>query len=1169
MTESGADASSEAVRDGFIRDAVDYRSSLVGMLERRLFGPTGQQKQWITQAPVRTLYDGCSTTSEERPMGPYVNSTGQEVLCVSPRALYVAGVLWGSHGATTSEPEVDADDGPPGEVVERPTRGADPNASTTDHADVDDEALPDDIDGLGRRRSMAVSFRTPTESAPVALTITYGTYVPITCRFGSQDHRLWERVAHTASYELPNAREGSELLASGDHVLRVGWRRRPDDTDGSEIVTVWFSNDTGQTAIADEVCAAMFQVEATVITASLLPYASVRRMTDPIDLLYRDVVDLAVGHGTDVVVEQDGGSVTIRTSAIPIAHVPAMTPDVSDSDGTPLAIGMRDLGDDNEVARLGVDRLMSAYAEWIEKRRAELSSLDGQASVFGTANIDQCQQFLDDMAAGWEQFKNDEEVRRCLMDASHAMDRQRVGATAARRAVTHDGEQITIDGSNPHLASPPQSYWRPFQLAFVLASIPKVVDAQHSGRGNVDVIWMPTGGGKTEAYLGLAAFTILWERRQETIAGGNGAKPTMRVLMRYTLRLLTVQQFLRSSALMCALERIREAAPERYGIGEVRIGAWVGSTTTDNTREAALRRLRRASEASEEVGFLLTQCPWCGAAMGHAVDGSIAGYSAVARVNGPGKRVLASCPDPTCDFHYREVRLGNRTFPRGLPVLEVDDDVYETPPDFVIGTIDKVAMMWSQTGAQRLFGVKERKRIAGTRPPALFIQDELHLITGPLGSLNGAIEMMLEELCQADGGRAPLMVASTATTRNYQAQIGALYGRSAQLVPPPGLDIGDSFFSVTDHDQPSRAYVGVCSSGGFTASSVQLAVLSTLAHFAPVLEGQMVKHSGLSVDPYWTNVCFFSSRASLGSLTSLVESKMKSQLYLVRRASGARSGTIDEAGERQPQRWMRPPREITATSSENVSAVLADLSIPVGHPGCIDLCFATSMIEVGLDVSRLGLMTVIGQPKASSQYIQVTGRVGRSRGAPALVVDVLGTRTPRDRSHYEHFGSFHRRLYASVEGASVTPFTEPALERTAPTVAAVLSQVFGVGATIREQVDSYWDRLTELFVDRATRCGDSRSVAVVQDQLARLRRASKLVPHKPLVWSDWARPEDSFLVPFGSPLPPDRLIPAYWRVLTSTRSVDPDAVGFLHDPGVQPQPQLAANDAGHDEEDFM
>lgn len=272
---------------------------------------------------------------------------------------------------------------------------------------------------------------------------------------------------------------------------------------------------------------------------------------------------------------------------------------------------------------------------------------------------------------------------------------------------------------------------------------------------------------------------------------------------------------------------------------------------------------------------------------------------------------------------------------------------------------------------------------------------------------------------------------------------------------------------------------------------------------------------------------------------------------------------------RRTERWVAPPREITATSSENVSAVLADLAIPAGEKGAIDLCFATSMIEVGLDVQRLGLMTVIGQPKASSQYIQVTGRVGRSLDAPALVVAVLGTRTPRDRSHYEHFGSFHRRLYASVEGASVTPFTEQALERSVPTVAAILCQVLGTGADIPQRVDSYWDRLTELLVDRASRCSGAAGVANVKRELARLRTAVGFNKVAGYDWVDRAQPEQGFLFAFGAPVPAERP-PDYWWVLTSTRSVDPDAVGMLHTPGVEArQPKSAATGVDDDDEELM
>lgn len=1159
MTDSNTTADTNASTTATIATPTELRSSLVAALKRQLFGPEPGHDQWPGTRGAVVVSDGASIASMERPVGPFRTFAGEEVLALNPRDLYLTGVLWGSHDVDTEDDD-DGDANNGGPIDDGPSKVWTHEA--VEHDDHDNEDLPDDVDDHGKRRSLALSFRVPASTTNAEMSIRFGTYSRITVDFLDRPHVLWERTSHQLHPTLDLTTSAQMTLASQQHSLTVGVVSRPDG-EGSRLITVWVRNDTGNDAINHPVEGALFQVAVSITVDEVMPYARSTRRGDRLDLLYRDIIDLAVGHGTDVAVHHGEHGVVVSSNALPVVEVPAMTPDVTDDDGAPYHIGMKDLADFAPAARQGVERLMADYGAWIMQQRSRLGGLDDDELQAAHANLDRCEEFLAEVRAGWQLVLNDGEVRRCLADASSAMHYQRISSTAPlRRTETNDG-LIEVPGRSPH-ASAPLSIpkWRPFQVAFVLASLPKIVDPAHAGRGNVDVVWMPTGGGKTEAYLGLAAFTILWQRRMATAADPNDRKASTKVLMRYTLRLLTVQQFLRSASLICALEFIRRDHPERYGKGEVRIGTWVGASTTPLKRETAVKKLRDALKSKEPHGFLLSRCPWCGAGMGEVAEKGVIGYEIVQLPNKNVKRVLAHCPDPTCPFARHQVKQGNVTLERGLPVLEVDEDVYDYPPDFVIGTVDKVAMMWSQTGAQRLFGLSNGQRFAP--PPALFIQDELHLINGPLGSLNGMYEVMLEELCRSADGEAPLYVASTATTRDFERQIAALYDRTAALVPPPGVDISNGFFSRVTDRQPSRMYVGVCASGGAPNAVVQLAVLAGLAHFVPALGDLIDQGSMLSEDPYWTDVVFFSSRAALGTLTSRVESEMTTKLDRIRRASGINSGPLDESGQRRNRRWMSPPREITATASENVTDVLDDLGIAMGERDAIDLCFATSMIEVGLDVPRLGLMTVIGQPKGSSQYIQVTGRVGRSSEAPALVVDVLGTRTPRDRSHYERFTSWHRRLYAAVEGASVTPFTDRALDRSLPSIASILAQVLGGPGGIHQQVDTIWPRLTSICVTRAARFG-SREAQIMIDKLDTLYERTRFPKVPTLDWSNRGTPESSFLFAFGEAIPAAR--PSdYWQVLTSMRSVDPDAAAIPHNPGVVPTSRVSK--ATDDEESW-
>lgn len=1111
---------------------LELRDAMTKSLKRTLFGPAeSSDMSWFTQrSPI--VIDSNFQPENERPIGPFVSDTGQEILPFRPVNLYVAGILF--------PPDVDVigaqSDEEAEEALVDPARESSKSEAVDEGSEdeAEEEVLLSGQLARGRTRSMAVSFRVVESVERAELILMFGSYEAVAV--AGQHQNWWQRFPHELRIGISTSESIDRMIEVDGFHVRLSCLSRPS-REGDRLCTVSVSNETNASvAGGSEMARCMFQTKLQVDVGGLLPYAPERRNRESVDLLYRNVRHLAVGHGCDVSVESSGqAGFTIRTESVPTVDVLAAVPSVYGADGTEMSIGMSDLAEFTDIAKAQINELISLYESWISDHSSAAERLNQSDAALGRQQLSEWQNFLNDVRQGWQLIQANPEAQRCFRDANSAMYFQRVASSRGlRQATISDNGEVAYDPVNISAQIVPA--WRPFQIAFILASLPKVVDPDSSARQWVDVIWMPTGGGKTEAYLGLAAFTILWERFHIVVNPQWRSQQTTKVLMRYTLQLLTVQQLIRSASLICALEIIRAENEERYGQSEVRLGAWVGSKLTPNTRQDALKRLTEAEGKKTGVssGFLLSQCPWCGAQMGFAVKRKVAGYS---RVNLPGPkkqaRLLAHCPDATCRFSRRQETIRGDVRERGLPILETDEDLYAFPPDFVIGTVDKVATMAIAPGAQRLFGLKDGSRIAPA--PALFIQDELHLISGPLGSLDGVFELMLELLCVAGaGGRAPVYVAATATTRNFQSQIRGLYGRESRLVPPPGIDIEDSFFSRQDPSRPTRRYVALSSSGGISASEVQLRVLASLAHFAGVF-----KSFSINADPYWTDVSFFSSRRALGMLTSSVETKLRGFADKIRLASGSSGGELDKDGQRN-RRGVKRPREITATGSENVSEVLADLARTYDDPKCVDLCFATSMIEVGLDVPRLGLMTVIGQPKGSSQYIQVTGRVGRSDKAPALVIDVLSSSSPRDRSHYESFIGWHERLYASVESASVTPFTRQALERSCPTTIAALVQILegARGGTIPDQVRRIWPRIETLYLDRASQHGSWES-ETTKKVLAELFAQASVPAVATYGWRD-SNTTPGFLQ-LASEVDSASRPNGVWRILTSMRSVDPDA----------------------------
>lgn len=660
--------------------------------------------------------------------------------------------------------------------------------------------------------------------------------------------------------------------------------------------------------------------------------------------------------------------------------------------------------------------------------------------------------------------------------------------------------------------------------------MPELVDPTRKTRSLVDLIFFPTGGGKTEAYLGASAISLLARRLRDPDDAGTDT------LMRYTLRLLTAQQFLRAASLVCVLEAIRDDHPDVLGTSPFGIGIWLGSSSTPNNWKQAtevLSRLRR--DPHQQNLFLLLRCPWCGAQMGTNPKGrggqDVIGYEQAGR-----GRVVLRCVDPQCRYSKRS----------GLPVHVVDEDIYEARPSIVIGTVDKFAMMAWRPEARNLFGLDEHgERLVS--PPGLIIQDELHLISGPLGSMVGLYEPVIDELCTDRRGEEavpPKIIASTATVRRYEDQIKGLFGRDeVALFPPHGLEEGRSFFAeparLADGSlEPGRRYVGVMSVSLGSTQTVQTRVAAaTLQAAMEVPEADR--------DGYWTNLNFLNSLRELGNTVSLLESDVPDYLTgLVRR---------DGVDPRWPNRTM----ELTSRRrSDEIPKAIEQLQanyVPgQEHQDAVDICLASKIIEVGVDIDRLGLMTIVGQPKTTAQYIQVSGRVGRRADvSPGLVITVYGAAKPRDRSHYERFVTYHQKLYAQVEPTSVTPFATPVLRRALHAAAvAYVRQIAPEDLPPYPFPSTEYEQAIELLRERALLV-DAEEVTVLD----------KMADKRGRQWGSWER-TDWDANPWGDPkqglmrfagmLPDLDSRAAIWDVPTSMRNVDAEcrlaiSLAYTHD----------------------
>jgi Helicase conserved C-terminal domain len=1020
-----------------------------------------------TPAAIRDELQRLVIADLHGPLGGEYEEFGREL----PTERYLLGRL--APDGTMIEPD-DQDENPPGDVL--------------DPTDPPPEPTAPNITSLSPS-SLGCTICVAGETTALTVAASWASYERVPNEADSGPSMLWRRKPTRGQVTVALNEGDIEPTRLSDEYPEVLLRGRARRHDGNWLVSLFLVNAQPKPAALRDT-AWLFQVELVITgqngEAVFLPRPDTVSGGDTADraeqrrlaMAHRQTPEIATGHGAGVHVTPDPAdpmrAVEVRTQSVPTYEVPFTdVPSAAADQDLPglaeLVLDMKELAERADADLIsGLSPLVTAYRDWIDAQEDTLAApgrhLNGYHPDAREA-IKSARRAANRIAAGIETLSTDTQARAAFRFANRAMHLQRVHIKAAD--VRGQDRDLTLEAAVATVDQPGNRSWRPFQLAFFLLNLPSLTDPAHPERADdstatADLLWFPTGGGKTEAYLGLTAYTLAIRRLQADIGDLNSGDG-IAVLMRYTLRLLTIQQFQRAAALICACEVIRREDPQTWGVVPFRIGLWVGSRVTPNRTNDAddwLKQQRGGRGApSRALGspHQLTACPWCGAELQPGRDFAV---DMVIR------RTSVTCPDAFCPFG---MALGHGD---GLPVVVVDEEIYRLLPSLVIGTVDKFAQLTWRGETQALFGRVRRRctrhgyvnddlmatdwelstdtsrhdeksghpaakmeRVTSLRPPDLIIQDELHLISGPLGSLTGLYEAAVDRLAtweivpNGSGWRSdtnpahatrvrPKVIASSATVRRAPRQIGALFDRHTEVFPPPGIDIGDSFFARQRPPQqhPGRRYVGICAHGARMKSTLIRVYVSVLGAAQKVHE----KYGKNPItDPYMTLVGYFNSLRDLGGMRRLVEDDV--------------SARLTRAEERGLARRYDPLlKELTSRlSSTDIPGILDQLSVPFPRikdaTPPIDVLLATNMIAVGVDVSRLGVMVLASQPKSTAEYVQATSRVGRA--APGLVFTVFNWARPRDLSHYESFEYFHATFYRHVEALSVTPFADRAVDR--------------------------------------------------------------------------------------------------------------------------------------------
>jgi len=968
-------------------------------------------------------------------------------------------------------------------------------------------------DGLLTPRSIGITVNPVIKSSvwKVKVSCNWGTYHRQSTTPIEGKPVAWQRFHHQFSQEFTsldfNADNVVNLQLPEHSYVRLHLRYESED---SPSLTVRLVNDSTHpksdwVGICDHT---MLQVGINI--ESIHGLNDVRNKysspLDDMDLLYSDSDVLASGHNTGV--DWKASNQAAWSKAIPIYEVPLMR---SNSDLQSFIPVLDELCDPELLIQSlnKVTPFVEEYQSWLSSQRNIFLSkkhLEVFADIFET-HAKNVQSSLDRIRNG----------------AAFLLDNN-----VAREAFRKANQSIRLSQRDPSLSSAyriSEFEWRPFQFAFQLLNIEGLLNKSHPDRDILDLAWFPTGGGKTEAYLGLIATASFYRRLNPETRERELHNPSITAIMRYTLRLLTADQAGRLIRLCGAMNHVwNESDNNGTFFSDFTVGMWIGESASPNkfyshpdyqtsnsvSVQEVFDRHVRGEELPESSFLQFTTCPWCG----DDSVGSVDNWDIVDVVSQNRRlpKLQGHCSGNGCPFNS------------AMPFSCVDEDLYLHPPTILLGTVDKMVQLAHNNHAKsirhggydlcqslnsrHMFGFDSN----GPLPPDLIIQDELHLLSGPLGTLAGMIETALTA-AWAHQGHKPKYVAATATIRGASRDIGLIYGRDLNVFPPPLLSAKDNFFAqeqpITE-SSPGRIHLGILAPPRRSRSATDQPSASLLQS---VNNLRAIGVEDKILDPYWTMVMYYNSLRELGGGQSSLRENIPRWMSQYATSSNSELRNLAEGGD----------VELTSRKSAAELALSRHrLNIELGTDPqyVVDVLSTSSMFQVGVDIPRLGLMTIVGQPRSNSEYIQSSGRVGRKPTKPGLVLSVLRGTYPRDQSHYEQFRSFHQEFYRHVDFTSVTPFTHRALDRGFATSLMLLLRMGSdrlsmksgptnlTGNQVRDEAQELIQRFTTIVRGRQGELDDANpehtetAIQIIESEWDRLQR---LVDYSdsPVWWIVW------------------------------------------------------------------